>query len=777
MSRRNKKPHHRPSTPPQAAARPISPSEQGLKAFRLANYGEAIRLWSGLSPDGNPSIRAALAEAHFRHALSTGAQSSDPVADLQRAVALMPEEARYAYHLGLAYHRAHRLEEARQAYARAAEDGITRRGSAFVRGLAELELDPHLSLDSLAWLTPDARAALEPVSALLRGEPPPSGSASGPSNVGDPVVSLWRGLGLLAQGEITAARSALAPPRGQRLPIGAEPIRAHYYGMAAALEGDTQGALAAWVSAAPAVAAAGPARASDFDKKISRFLAQGISKLLSAGEWQKAFDQAQAGLTRAPHDEWLLRASLISANRLAEQARQAGEWNGAVAKWDVMAGILDRRRDLGLLTPIVHNLAVGYEALEEWEDAAEMWADVLSKMARRGGRTAKTAPPAAELQALEERRAWIRRRIVEDYKRAGRPDEAISYYKQAVKTDPENLDQRLELASALLANDQTVAARNEIQRILAKDPKHIGALLLAAETHQLRDDEDAEEQALRCILEVAPENEPALRRIAEMLLERGVEAFNSGWFRDARKYYLDALHYSPNDPQLLVFLGETYLAMGQAKAGYDSIESALATGKPEAYAMVFRHWIRQHNEIEARKTVERAEEAGAASSLFYVDVGAACLTIAAPRPQFGQSRRTAGSKQDKWNQWGRALIEKALEASDDRSDSLERLIAVLGPGNPDIAVAYARDLVALRPDDAECQMKLGLLQGLTADVAGARATLTTAERIARKQGRSDLIEAIREMRETITSPMFSMLGSIAAMDGPDFMDNSRRRRF
>ena len=116
-------------------------------------------------------MRAALAEAHFRRAL---AARDDPARlnELQKAVELLPTEARFWYHLGLAHHRLSELDEAQAAYVRAAELGFARGAAlAFARGLAALEANPAVDLESLDWLTPEGRIALLPVAALLRSQP------------------------------------------------------------------------------------------------------------------------------------------------------------------------------------------------------------------------------------------------------------------------------------------------------------------------------------------------------------------------------------------------------------------------------------------------------------------------------------------------------------------------------------------------------------------------------------------------------------------------------
>ncbi len=768
MSRRNLKPHHKASKP---TPRPSGAGGLGLKAFHLGNYSEAIRFWNELDAGDEPAVCAAVAEAHFRRALATRLTASEALADLRHAVDLLPDEARYWYQLGLMLHRNDHLEEARQAYARAADLGLARRGIGLVRGLAELEVDSGLSLDTLPWLTPEARTSLAPIAGLLRGEPPAAqalparADASSPPGTIDPVTSLWQGLTLLARGDALGAYAALSPPKGQRLPVGAEPTRAFYFGVAAALGGKPPLALSVWREMLRVSSPAAGASPPHLNAYLSQISAHSILALQQEGRWEEALDQAQSSAALAPGDTWLLKAALIAANRLAVAAREAGEWNTAVGRWLTMRGLLETHPGLGPLPPILHNLAIAYEALQAWESAAQAWVALLNTLPRRSGRTPKNPLPTTEGPTLEEQRAWMRRRILDNYGRAKLPDEAISYYKQAVKADPENMDLRLEMVSALLANEQSIAARNEVQRILAKDPKQIDALLLLAEIHQARAENYAAERALSRILEIDSNHDTARKAIRQMMLERGMDAFNSGMYYEARDIYTAALTYAPDDPQLLVFLGQAELVLGRKKNAQAHFDAALATGSPAAYIQLFSFRGRSFDEAEARKILRRAEEAGLATFDLYMSAGVVCLTRRAPSGPAVKPYRTDVSPV--WEKWGRELIEKGLELATDRADALESLLSALGPGYAVIAVDYARQLVALRPEDPECLLDLAFYQGIARDVAGGKTTLAQAERLARKQGRKDLLNSIAEMRQKIGSPMFGMLASVFGTGGLD----------
>src|ERR671932_41284 len=86
----------------------------GLHAFQSGRFAEAIRLWSPLAAQ-DEQVRAALAEAHFRSALAAH-QQADKLAHLRHALALVPDDLRYQYHLGMALHRGGDLPAATTCY-------------------------------------------------------------------------------------------------------------------------------------------------------------------------------------------------------------------------------------------------------------------------------------------------------------------------------------------------------------------------------------------------------------------------------------------------------------------------------------------------------------------------------------------------------------------------------------------------------------------------------------------------------------------------------------
>jgi Tfp pilus assembly protein PilF len=280
---------------PAAVKGPAANKQNGLRAFRQNDFTTAIRLWSQIDLQSDPVMRPALAEAHFRRALNT-ADPQSRLADLQRALELSPTEGRFWYHLGMAQHRADRLDEALAAYTRAIECGDQR--PVRLRALAQLERDPHFPLDGLAEIDRDA---LLPVALLLRGDPQAVLNHPIAPHHNQAAAQLWRGLAALATNDLTAARDLLTP-QGKSLRAGAEAARAYYHGLATWAGGDHAAALTEWRTAAARTPT------PRLFAIVAAEQAQQLTTLLSDEQWDVALLTAQAALRLTPDRPELLSA-------------------------------------------------------------------------------------------------------------------------------------------------------------------------------------------------------------------------------------------------------------------------------------------------------------------------------------------------------------------------------------------------------------------------------------------------------------------------------------
>ena len=470
MSKKKKHRHsfqkREPRQPSQPArglppvSRPPTPEDlrqDGLRAFKAGQYAAAINTWEKLDLS-EVALAAALAEAHFRQAAAAGLGPAS-LLDLERAAGLVPTDPIYAYYLGLALHKAGRVAETMETYRRAVANGLSRRGAGRVIALAALELDPHTDLATVPGVSLEDHRWLEPLANFLQGKPlvqQPKSLLDGITErlkltQASAVRMVFDGLMLLADRKTPEARQALMSIEGKNLPRSVNTVRWYYIGVGAARAGDMVMAIEAWKHTQRQQ----PSPVSLHDNLPAVYARQSASQA-QAGDWPASAQSALEGLKALPGDTMLGHLALAALDRAAHHAAQTGDWTAATRQWAEARQVLSSLSGGGSPRPILHNLALAYEAMAQWEGAAEAWRAMLRTKPRK-----KT-----EEGFSEEHWTWVRKHVIECYKQAGRPDEAIAVFRQALKASPDDADMQLDLVEALLANGQQQTAFSELNKLL-----------------------------------------------------------------------------------------------------------------------------------------------------------------------------------------------------------------------------------------------------------------------------------------------------------------------
>ncbi len=769
-----------PKTPTPVVA--MDPRREGLRAFQAGRFADAIAAWSGLSAH-DARVAAALAEAHFRRALTLLAGTAQ-LDDLRRAVDLAPDDPRYQYHLGLALHHAHEIPAAIERYRTVLARDPTWPGVGMSLALAALEQDPAVDLAALPGSTPTVRLTLAPVQALLRGAPV--------SVLGDgPLERLWQGLSLLGR-DSAAARVVLDDDRP--LPSArAGTVRQYYQGMAAASAGDFDMASRRWrrVFAEDSRDPESPRRPWLLDNMSAAAL-----RLLDTPPADAADDLARAtdigpdALALAANSTALAGVVIRALDRGAAVAAMTGDWAQATRLWERARDIVSAGTGLGSPRPLLHNLALAYEAQERWLEAAETWRAMLRTRPRRqaaaetrktrgraapdsvaaaaatldtgGGEGSEGVPSAAQW-------AWVRRRVVECYKRAGQPGEAVAIFRQALKADPDDVEMRLQLVDALLASGQEQAAYNEVWRAARAAPDDDDVQLRLAGLQLERGEGYAAERTLRQLLKRSPDHAEARRLLARVLLEIGLSLHESGQYAAAVKAFEQGRDLAPDDYQFPLGLARVAIDQGQRKGVAALLERVLelGTAQPAAYVGVLECWTVMDDIDQARAVAVRAESALPPASTFDVDAGSIVLRVSTtPARPYGRVRSPApASAKTAWEDLGAELLERGLARRPDDARLRASVATELLPVRPALALRYAEEAARLAPDDLPVLILLGMAQGLNERGREAKETLQRAARQARRQGDAVMAREIELLRRQVDSPLLSLLLGAGSLFG------------
>jgi predicted Zn-dependent protease len=124
-----------------------------------------------------------------------------------------------------------------------------------------------------------------------------------------------------------------------------------------------------------------------------------------------------------------------------------------------------------------------------------------------------------------------------------------------------------------------------------------------------------------------------------------------------------------------------------------------------------------------------------------------------------------------WMELATETLNRALALRPDdaqlRITVAERLKLV----NTELALRYAQEAVEHSPDDPDALILLGMIQALNEQDREAKDTLRRASKLARQQGKHDIVEQANAIRQQVGSPFLRMSIQMAeAFDGFDIDD-------
>jgi tetratricopeptide (TPR) repeat protein len=713
-------------------------ARNGLRAFQGRDYDRAIDAWERArqqAPDR--ASDAALAEAYFRRGLDhvRTSELEAGLADLQHAAELQPDDPCYAHHLGLAAYRSGDLGRAIRAFA------VARRGdtefaarAAYPMALALLQRGDDPSTHTV-WsaLSDEERAMLRQASVFRRR----------PYSLPPEAPVLWRGLSMLDQGDTAGAREALQQVLAQGS-SGLEKGVAHYYlGVMAAADERWEDAARAWNAA----------RGEGYD---SSWLEQNSGELyhrlaeerLEEGDIEGALAAAEEAHRHKPGDNRLEELISQVYQQRGYRAVSAGEWEEALKLWHVAyaAG--------GGSFRLAYNLALGYEHAEEWIRAGATWREALRHRPR------KADHPDA-ISDEEVARLW--RRSAEAYDHAGEYEEAANVYRQALKWNPDDLETRMALAEGLMNDGRLVAAQNELDRILERDPDHIPALLRMGEAiaqEEIWWHQSSAPWYWQRVLELDPDNASARQSLVEFALERGENLAYWGSYGLAIDTLQEVRELQPDDGRILAALGTCYVRMGDEETGLSYIELAQTKDpqNPGVYRILLDAWIEEGDVERAREVMAQAEAAiDDLPFAFYMSQAALCLE----------------------SEYDEELAPPWLERAVEKAPPGEPILEVIGEmammaQAPSIAREYLERAIAAGQATGQAYLILGMVAALADDdLTTAKKHWRRAERIARKEGDEELAERIEVARSlfSTTPNLWNLLGDPLFFDDFDPADS------
>ena len=375
------------------------------------------------------------------------------------------------------------------------------------------------------------------------------------------------------------------------------------------------------------------------------------------------------------------------------------------------------------------------------------------------------------------------------YKQAGDLAQAIVVCRQALKAQPDDIELHLDLAEALLANEQIKPATNELQKLLKKNPQHPEALARLAQLQTAQGEWHAAEQTLLQALQSAPDNPKLRDHMADTLIAWGAFYYEQGRYDRAVELFERALTFVPTNYNIHLWMARVEFNRMKPAPAREHLERALELGKNkgDAYVQAFECWVTEKNLAEARNLLTRAEANGQLTVAVYLGAGDACLHHAKPAipPNpldflFGTTRKPKKltTAPDENTVLACELFDRAI-ALGPETEVIRGIIGTSGLGHFQVLLPYIRRLAQLVPDDSTSWLLLGIALGLDQQVPEAQKALREAAQLARKQGQNEIAQQADELRKVVADPMFALamqstpyMGAFGGSDDDiDFLDN------
>jgi tetratricopeptide (TPR) repeat protein len=307
--------------------------------------------------------------------------------------------------------------------------------------------------------------------------------------------------------------------------------------------------------------------------------------LLTQGDAQSALAAVEEARKHNPGEKALTELSAQIHQQLGFDAAAANRWDEAQSHWQAAVEL-----DSGSFR-LAYNLALAYEKSDQHLLAGQTWREALRRRPRRADH----------------------QRAAECYRKAGEFDEVGRTYQQAIKWAPENVNLRLALAESLMTDGRLQAARNELERVLERDPKNIPALLRLGEAY-FRDEgspwyvKGRAKSLWENALQIEPKNSQALQLMGEWYLDQGEIAYTWEDYERAIEDYEKSLEFRPKDIQTLIYLAECYIELEDKSRGEECVSRAIALAtKFDDYASIIVFCLEAEYDERAWEVTAQAE--------------------------------------------------------------------------------------------------------------------------------------------------------------------------
>ena len=601
----------------QQGYHPTKRLRNAVAALRRGDLADALMLAAtAYAAADNPAAKAAarrvVVEVHFRLAAATP-YARQRLHHLDTALEFDPAAFRLRYHRAVTLCQMGRVADAVPELETLAAQTVDRQDVLALYQLAQTAMGQPDADDS-----PEAAVSkVDDLQAVLKDQPGVELRTPAPDEpCRSDAAALWQTLRhMMAQPK--AAPVAELQGLADRLEPtdSASAVARYYLGVAAMRAGDVETGRAAWQAAAEAGLATPWS-----DANHAHMLREQACALEQEGRWQALVDLSQSHPRPASPDPVMTELLAVAHTHLGNAAAQGNDWTTAAHHWREAASEGTNRR-------LLQNLALADEALGNWSDAAATWRQVVRRRPRKQNHPDFLT--SAQVAAL-----W--HHVVECYEHADEMDEALACLRTALKYAPEDLELRLKAADIAIETERETVAENELERLLAINPRHVPALERLAFLYT--DSWGREPIPIwRRVLSIEPQHEEAREAIARWYIQDGEDnAFLYRLFaprkdRRSRKKKIarlqSGLQELPGHPGLLIELGRLYAEGTQQAEARSCFEQAweAAPQKADSVGEAMHELLHVGGSDIVTRLLPTVREIRDLLALFWVDQGRLAL--------------------------------------------------------------------------------------------------------------------------------------------------------
>lgn len=504
-------------------------------------------------------------------------------------------------------------------------------------------------------------------------------------------------------------------------------ILEYYKGVAAMRQGEKGAAQSAWQKAK----SFGFAQ-HHLSTNLDYLLTEQIVDAAKGEKWQQVITSVGNLPNKLKTLDIVKELTAFAEYYLGHSAASEGNWKRAAEAWR-------HSNEQDKSCRLSQNLALAEEAIENWENAAEAWREMLKRRSRK---------ETSDNYLNDSQIAAIWKRAAECYEKEEDTDQALTCLKNALKYAENDIELRLEIVGALVANDQEKAAQNELNRILAMDPKNVTALENLASLLTITEKTDEAIENWRKVLALDPDNKSARETLSLIYVDQSENITD----KKKRFSFLEkALKDVPNDIKLLIKLALTADSLKKGNPLALLKQAYQSAGKDFKMVGLILHeslHVKGTNDFVEEIMLEVAQESNLSTEFWLI-----------------QSRMIADCKLD--ISWARKFFDQAIDqAEKNKIESkakvlLDIMLALNGREFSNIKGEIIRELEKeyVERVKKECPQSgvLEFIESCTAfhnknDIKSAKTLIKEARRKAQLANEKDVVEETYEFEKFISRP-------------------------